>query len=169
MRRGAAIVLAVVATACAPSDPLPGYRPASAEDRASVIAVIDEYYALLSRAEVTGDTGALLARHPGLASGQQRQRGINIETWTVERTVALKLSEVKIDVASYEPVRVYMKDAAAAAYVHGIFTWEYAQGGSPTKGELAVRIDLIQTPGGWSIERTDEWVLGETPPPSPRR
>ena len=169
MKRGAAIILALVAAACAPSDPLPGYRLASAEEGAAVIAVIDDYYALLSRAEVTGDASALLARHPSLASGQQRQRGINIETWMVERTGALKLREVRIDVASYEPVRIYIKDAAAAAYVHGLFTWEYAQGGSPTRGELAVRIDLIQTPSGWNIERTDEWVLGETPPPSPRR
>jgi hypothetical protein len=84
--------------------------------------VIEEYYALVDRAEVTGDTSALLSRHPGLAKGQQRERGINIETWTAEQTHALNLREVRVDIESYEPVRVYVKDTAAAAFVHALFT-----------------------------------------------
>jgi len=166
--RVVAIVLAIAAAACAQSDPVAGYRPASPEERATVVRVIGEYYDLLDRAQVTGDTGPLLARHPGLATGEQRQRGVNIETWTVERTRALNIRDVSVDIESYEPVRVYVKDAAAAAFVHALFTWEYPQG-SPTKGELAVRMDLVRTGDRWVIERTDEWVLGETPPPTPRR
>jgi hypothetical protein len=166
--RVVAIALAMAAAACAPSDPVAGYRPASPEERATVVSVIGEYYDLLDRAQVTGDTGLLLARHPGLATGEQRQRGVNIETWTVERTRALNIRDVSVDIESYEPVRVYVKDAAAAVFVHALFTWEYQQG-SPTRGELAVRMDLVRTADRWVIERTDEWVLGETPPPTPRR
>ncbi len=166
--RLAAILLAFAVAACARPDPVAGYRPATPEERATVMGVIAEYYDLLDRAQVTGDTGALLARHPGLAVGQQRQPGINIETWTVERTRALNIREVRVDIESYEPVRVYVKDAAAAAFVHALFTWEYPQG-SPTKGELAVRMDLVRAADRWLIDRTDEWMLGEKPPPTPRR
>jgi hypothetical protein len=167
VRRGVAILLTIAAAACAQPDPLAGYRPASPEERAAVMRVIEEYYALVNRAEVTGDTSALLARHPGLAQGQQHERGINIETWMVARTRALNIREVRVDIESYEPVRVYVKDAAAAALVHALFTWEY-QPGALTKGELSVRMDLVQTGDRWVIERTDEWVLGESPPPRPR-
>jgi hypothetical protein len=166
--RVAALVFTIAAAACAQADPVAGYRPASLEERATVMGVIAEYYDLLDRAQVTGDTGALLARHPGLATGQQRQPGVNIETWTVERTRALSIREVRVDIESYEPVRVYVKDAAAAAFVHALFTWEYAQG-SPTRGELAVRMDLVRSADRWVIERTDEWMLGEKAPPTPRR
>ena len=162
------MVLIIATAACAQADPVAGYRPASPEERATVVNVIEEYYDLLDRAEVTGDTGALLARHPGLATGQQRHPGVNIETWTVERTRALNIREVRVDIESYEPVRVYVKDAAAAAFVHALFTWEYPQG-SPTKGELVVRMDLVRAADRWLIERTDEWMLGEKPPPTPRR
>ncbi|HEV8672298.1 MAG TPA: hypothetical protein VGS01_16345 [Candidatus Limnocylindria bacterium] len=167
MTRSAAVLLAIIA-ACGSSDPLPGYRPATGDERATVMGVVEEYYALLDRAQVTGDASALLARHPGLATGQQRERGINIETWMVERTRALAVREVRVDIESYEPVRVYVKDTAAAAFVHGLFTWEYQQG-LPTRGELAVRMDLARSGDRWTIERTDEWTLGETPPPTPRR
>ncbi len=168
MTRTLALVLALAITACGPADPLPGYRPATAEEHAAVMGVVEEYYSLLNSAQVTGDTSVLIARHPGLAQGQQRQRGINIETWMVERTRALKIREVRVDIESYEPIRVYVNDTAAAAFVHALFTWEYQQG-SPTKGELAVRMDLVRVADRWVIERTDEWVLGETPPPKPRR
>lgn len=167
MIRTVALALGLAVIACGQSDPLPGYRPATPDERASVMRVIEEYYTLRNTAEVTGDTTALLARHPGLAQGQQRQPGINIETWMVERTRALNIREVRVDIESYEPVRVYLKDIAAAAFVHGLFTWEYPQG-SPTKGELAVRLDLVRSADRWMIERTDEWMLGETPPPTPR-
>ncbi len=116
------ILLAMSTVACAQPDPLAGYRAASPEERATVMRVIEEYYALVDRAEVTGDTSALISRHPGLAKGQQRERGINIETWTAEQTHALNLREVRVDIESYEPVRVYVKDTAAAAFVHALFT-----------------------------------------------
>jgi len=167
VRRTAAVLLALAA-ACGQVDALPGYRPATPEERSAVMGVIEDYYALLNRAQVTGDASALLARHPGLATGQERRRGINIETWMVERTRALAVREVRVDIESYEPVRVYVKDFVAAAFVHGLFTWEYPQGG-PTRGELAVRMDLSHSDDRWTIASTDEWVLGETPPPSPRR
>ncbi len=165
------LAFALLSAGCARAepDPLPGYRAATADEHAAVRRVIDEYYAVLNRAALTGDIAALFARHPGLAVGQQRERGINIESWMVERVRALSVREVKVDIESYEPVRVYLKDNAAAAFVHGLFTWEYPQG-SPTKGELAVRMDLVRMADRWasSIERTDEWVLGERPPQTPR-
>lgn len=167
MIRTFALALGLAIIVCGPTDPLPGYRPATADERATVMRVIDEYYALLNSAEVTGDTSALLARHPGLAQGQQRETGINIETWMVERTRALNIREVRVAIESYEPVHVYVKEGAAAGFVHGLFTWEYQQG-SPTKGELAVRFDLVRTADRWVIERTDEWMLGERPPRTPR-
>ena len=166
--RAIAIVLAVALIACARPDPIAGYRTATPAERKTLMAVIEEYYDLLDRAAVTGDTGPLLARHPALAMGQQRQSGVNIETWTVERTRALNVREVKVDLESYEPVRAYIKDAAAAAFIHALYTWEYPQG-SATKGELVVRMDLVRAADRWNIDRTDEWMLGERAPSTPVR
>jgi len=73
-----------------------------------------------------------------------------------------------VAIESYEPFRAFVKEDKAVAYSHGLFTWTYANG-SQTKGELRVRFDLARAGDRWSIEQTDEWVLGEgAPPPTPR-
>lgn len=168
--RAAPAILAAVAFAIAgcSADPLPGYRSASAAERDALLGVVRQYYDLFDRAQVTGDIAPLYALHPKLAQGEDRRRGINTEAWTVERTHALGIREVRVDIESYEPFRAFVKEDRAVAYSHGLFTWEYPQG-TPTKGELVVRFDLSRAGGRWEIERTDEWVLGEgTPPPTPR-
>ncbi len=166
--RRAALALALLILACAPADPLPGYRPATSDERATIMRVLEEYYSLLNRAAVTGDLTALYALHPKLARGEDRRKGINTEGFTVQRTRALNVREVQVEIESHERFRAYVKDPAAVAYSHGLFTWEYQQS-TPTKGELFVRFDLVRTAGRWVVERTDEWVMGEgAPPPTPR-
>lgn len=160
--------VALLVLSCGTPDPLPGHRAAAPDERNALFGVVREYYDLLGRAAVTGDLAPLYARHPKLARGEDRPRGVNTEAFTVQRTRAINIREVRVDIESYEPFRAFVKDDRAVAYSHGVFTWEYPQG-SPTKGELFVRFDLARAGGWWEIERTDEWVLGEgPPPPTPR-
>jgi hypothetical protein len=160
------LALALAANACA-ADPLPGYRAAPAEETAALTQVVREYYELLDRAELTGDAAPLYARFPRLAQGEDRRSGVNWESFTVAGTRSLGLRDARTDVESYEPLRAFVKGDAAVVYVHGLFTWTY-QNGSQTKGELPVRLDLAREGGEWTIVRSDEQVLGETPAPTPR-
>jgi hypothetical protein len=155
--------------ACAP-DPLPGYRAAAADERASILATVSEYYDIWNRAMVTADLTPLYVRHPKLAQGAVPQRGINIEGHTVRlpSVADRKIRESRVDVEGYEPLRAFVRGDSAVAYSHGWFTWTYATG-APSGGELLVRFDMTRIAGVWSIDQTDEWVLGEgTPPPTPR-
>ena len=152
----AALVLVV---ACAP-DPLPGYRPATADERASLLATVSEYYDILDRAMVTGDIAPLYLRHPKLQVGDERPHGVNTEGTTVLRARALAIRASSVAIESCEPLRAFLRSDAAVAYSHGLFTWTYANG-SETQGELLVRFDLTRGGERWMIERPDEWVLGE--------
>jgi hypothetical protein len=129
-----------------------------------------EYYDIWNRAIVTGDIGPLYVRHPKLSQGTVKERGINSEGFTVQlpsvRDHLIKDSSVQIE--SYEPLRAFVKGDRAAVYSHGLFTWSYVNG-APSKGELFVRFDMTRVGDVWSIDQTDEWVLGEgTPAPTPR-
>jgi hypothetical protein len=168
LRSLAPLVAAVLVLACG-ADPLPGYRAATADERASVLAVIAEYFDLLDSAVVSGDIGPLRARHPLLAQGTDAQRGINSEAVTLQLPSVRDhlIREARVDPQAYEPVRVYLQGDRAVAYVHGWYTWDRVTG-APTQGELRVRFDLSRAADRWTIERTDEVVLGETPPPTPR-
>ena len=169
LRRVALTAFVLVLIACTP-DPLPGYRAATADERASILATVSEYYDIWNRAMVTADIAPLYLRHPKLAQGAVPQRGINNEGQTARLpTVAdHKITESSVDIEGYEPLRAFVKGESAVAYSHGWFTWKYATG-APSGGELLVRFDLTRAGDGWSIERTDEWVLGEgAPSPTPR-
>lgn len=93
---------------------------------------------------------------------------MNVEAFFVERMRAQRVSRVGVDLEQREPVKVYVKDAAAVAYVHGRETWDLAPGRGQTITEILVRFDLRHAASGWLIERTDELVLGERVPPTPR-
>ena len=164
-----AATLVVVLAACtqARPDPLPGYTAASPEERAAVMRTLSGYFELRSRAAVSGDLAPLYLAHPGLATGEDRRVGVNVEAFFVERMRALRVSRVSVDLEDGEPVRVYVKDAAAVAYVHGRETWDLALGTGQTVSEIVVRFDLRQARTGWLIERSDELVLGERVSPTP--
>jgi hypothetical protein len=168
--RALVAVIVVFICACTTSDPLPGYQVASAGERASILGTIEEYYDIWSRAMVTADISPLYVRHPKLAQGAVPQRGINNEGFTVTLPSIRDhlVREAHVDIESYEPLRAFVRDDRAVAYSRGVFTWTYGNG-SETKGELRVRFDMTRIGGIWSIDQTDEWVLGEgTPPPTPR-
>ena len=160
---------ALLLGACAP-DPLPGYRAATDDERTTLLATVVDYYDILNVALVSGDLAPLYARHPKLAQGQVRERGINIEGLTASYPsfAEHRVRDVTVDVAAYEPFRAFVKDDRAVAYSHGAFTWHYFDG-ADTGGELLKRFDLTRSGSMWTIDQTDEWVLGEgTPPPTPR-
>jgi hypothetical protein len=155
-----------LAIACS-QGPLAGYRAASAEELAGIRAAVSEYFELYDRAIATHDVTALHQRYPRLAEGTVRERGVNIEVFAVRNTDP-RLREARTEVEWYETVRAWVKDDRAVAYARGLFTWTYSDG-NETKGEHRKRFDLSRTATGWSIERTDEWILGEGPPePTPR-
>lgn len=169
------VALVFAAAACAPPDPLPGYAPASAVERAFVIAVIYEYFAMRERAALTGDATELFVAYPTLAQHEDRRQGINTETFFVERVRSAKRLPEGILVIvrmshelELEPVGVYVAADKAVAFVHGVEHWEYDSG--PSSGEIFVRFDLRRSGDRWVIERTDEQVMGEPPPrtPAPR-
>jgi hypothetical protein len=165
-----AAALLVFLTACAQArpDPLPGYRPASAEERTAVMTTLSDYFSVRNLAAVTGDLAPLYTAHPSLAHGEDRQVGVNVEAFFVERMRAQRVSRVSVDLEDREPVKVYVKDTAAVAYVHGRETWDLAPGAGQTLSEIVVRFDLRHATSGWLIERTDEHVLGERVSPTPK-
>lgn len=162
----AIVAFALALTACS-ADPLPGYRAASAEEAAPLMSTVRGYYDALARAQVNGEIAPLYTLHPALASGEDRRSGVNTESVWVERLRAQGVRDIAFDLESYEPMRSFVKDDAAVVYVHGLFTWTYPNG-QQTKGELPVRLDLQRDGTRWTIVRTDERVLGETPAPTPR-
>ena len=170
MRNGlrALVLVGLALTACT-NDVLPGYRLATFEERASILAVVEEYYGILGTALVTGDVSPLHARHPKLAEGEQRESGINSEAFTtlLPGQSGPPVRDAKFDVAGYEPFRAFVLDDHAVGYAHGIFTWTFGDG-TDTKGEFLTRFDLTRDGARWSIDMTDDWVLGEAPPPTPR-
>ena len=140
------------------------------DERASILATVSEYYDIWNRAMVTGDIASLYVRHPKLAQGAVQRRRINNEGFTTRLPSITDhlIKDSRVDIESYEPFRAFVKGDSAVAYSHGVFTWTYANG-SPSGGELLVRFDMTRAAGAWSIDQTDEWVLGEgTPPPTPR-
>jgi hypothetical protein len=165
-----AALLAVSLISCAQArpDPLPGYRPASAGERAVVVSAVSDYYAIRNRAAVTGDIAPLYTAHPSLSHGEDRQAGVNAEAFFVERMRTLHVSRVSVDLEDREPVKVYVNETQAVAYVHGRETWDLAPGTGQTISEIIVRIDLHQGTSGWLVERTDQFELGERIPPTPR-
>ena len=72
------------AAACAAPDPLPGYAPASAVERALVVRTVEDYYAMRERAAVSGDLLELYAAYPELARNVDRRQGINNEGFFAE-------------------------------------------------------------------------------------
>lgn len=161
-------VIGIALFACS-ADPLPGFRPASADERAALLQIVVAYYDLLDKAIVSGDIAPLYQRHPALAQGSDQQRGINAEGGTLQLPSVRerRVREALVEIQSYEPFRAFLNDEKAVAYSHGLLTWTYANG-SQTKGELMVRFDLQRDGTRWTIVRTDERVLGETPAPTPR-
>ena len=163
-----ALVLAVAA--CAAPDPLPGYVPASAVERAAVVAVIHEYFAMRERAAVSGDATELFVAHPTLALHEDRRVGINTETFFVERVRLANTQLVTVrmshELENYTPIAVYVSADKAVAFVHGLERLNYGRGG-PSLGEIFVRFDLRRSGDSWGILRTDEQVMGEPPPRTP--
>lgn len=160
--------VALAAMACVQADPLPGYRPASAEERPIVIGAVSYYYDLRNHAAVTGDLAPLYRAHPALAQNQDPRSGVNAESFFVDRMRALGVTRVAVELEASEPVKVYLSETNAVAYVHGRETWDLPSGSGQTMSEIRVRLDLLHGASGWIVERTDEVELGETPPPTPR-
>ncbi len=173
MRTGTLVLAGLlVLLSCAAADVLPGYARAPIDVEDSVRLTIEDYYVLRGRAAVSGDIAPLYARHPRLAAAEDRSKGVNVEAFFVEqiqshnrRTSGPRATDVTLELTWYELLRVYVKDDAAVAFVHGLETWV----GAGTKGEMFVRFDLRREAHNWMIERTDEWVLGERPPATPAR
>jgi hypothetical protein len=177
MRAGLSVVALVFsAVACAAPDSLPGYAPASAVERASVVAVIYDYFAMRERAAVSGDATELFAAHPTLALHEDRRAGVNTETFFVERVRLAKtlpawgappvIVHMSHDLESYTPIAVYISADKAIAFVHGLERFDYPNGG-PSLGEIFVRFDLRMSGDSWWILRTDEQMLHEPPPRTP--
>ena len=127
---------------------------------------IDDYYSRRVRAALSGDAATIFAAYPKLAEGEDRAAGVNTDAFFVERMRTLGVTDVRFEIEELEPVRVYVKDDRAAAFVHGKETWRYPRGDA-TIGEFYTRLDLFRDGGDWRLGRTDEVKLGERPPRTP--
>jgi hypothetical protein len=74
---------------------------------------------------------------------------------------------VNVELEAAEPIKVYVNEGRAVAYVHGRETWDLPQGTGQTVSDIYVRIELRRTTSFWLIERSDEVVPGERIPPTP--
>jgi hypothetical protein len=164
-----AVAACAAAIACAAAEPLPGFMPASAEERQALVRTIEDYYARRERASLAQDMRELFAAYPRLAEGEDRAVGINTDSFLVERMRISNMREISVEIERVEPVRVYVArgDETAVAFVHGVETWHYRDS-YPGMGEFFTRIDLRRVGGKWTIERTDEQVMGEPRPRTPR-
>lgn len=173
MRARLSLLAVFVVAACGAPDPLAGYAPASAVDRALVVRTVEDYFAMRERAAVSGDATELFDAYPALAQHEDRRQGINTETFFVERvrsartlpkeiapSVIVRMSHV---LEGYVPIAVYVSADKAVAFVHGLERFDYPNGG-PSLGEIFMRFDLRWISERWVIERTDEQVMGERPP-----
>jgi hypothetical protein len=166
--RRLALVAIVIVAACAKPDPYPGYVRASDDVRAAVVRVVEDYYATRTRAAAARDAAVLFSAYPEIATGEDRSRGINADGFLMERMSISDIVTLEVDLEDREPISVLVRGDDALALVHGKETWHYRHGG-PGLGEFLTRLDLRRGATGWVLHRTDEWLLGETPPPTPRR
>ena len=88
-----------------------------------------------NRAAVTGDIAPLYRAHPGLAHGEDRRTAVNAEGFFVEQMRALQVTGVSVDLEEREPVKVYVKETEAVAFVHGLETWNLPPGAGQTISE----------------------------------
>jgi hypothetical protein len=161
----AALVFAVVA--CAPPDPLPGYTRASAEQHATLMRAVSDYYTVRERAFVSGDASVLFAAFPKLAQGQDIREGINLDALHLPGWREQEATKASHYLESYEPTRIYVSGTAAVAFVHGHEMFEVR--GGQSGGEFFTRIDLVYDADRWIVERTDEQMMAEAPPRMPKR
>jgi len=171
----AALMFAVAA--CAAPDPLPGYVPASAAERALVVRTVEDYYAMRERAAVSGDLFELYAAYPELSRNVDRRQGINNEGFFAElarmaregpkETAPRPITRMWHRLETREPIGVYVRGSNAVAFVHGMESFEYLGSDAPSSGEIFVRFDLRRVGDVWVIERTDEQVVGEVAPRKP--
>jgi hypothetical protein len=173
-----AVALMFAVAACAAPDPLPGYAPASAAERALVLRTVEDYYAMRERAAVSGDLFELYAAYPELARNVDRRQGINNEGFLAElarmaregpkETAPRPITRMWHRLEIREPIGVYVRGSDAVAFVHGMESFEYLGSDAPSSGEIFVRFDLRRFSDRWVIERTDELKMGELPPRTPK-
>jgi hypothetical protein len=170
VRLGGVLIAVLLATACMGPDPLPGYVPAPDDVRTAVIQKIEWYYALFGAATLSGDMAAFYAAFPKLAEGEVREAGINSEAFFVRvaRMPDVNVVDLRFELEWYEKIRVYQRADQAVAFVRGLYHKRYAASPIEGSGEMFVRFDLRRESDRWLIERSDELVLGERPPRTPR-
>jgi hypothetical protein len=131
------------------------------------MAVVVEYYAARQRAVMFGDAMLLFGIYPKLAQGEDLREGINLDAFFVRLMRDDGVTKVTDELERYEPVQIYVNGASAVAFVHGVESWHYPHGG-PGSGEFFTRIDLSRDADRWVVDRTDEQMLHERPPRTPR-
>lgn len=161
MRRRA-VVVAIALGACVAGPPPP--RRAETAVVAALRPIVVEYFALRRAANLGVDPSALHRRFPALATGEDRERGINIEAWEIANLTPVE--RLEYDIEGYEPLAAWLhEDGSVEVVVHGLDRTD-ARG----SGEFKKSLYLEDRSGEWELVRTDEVTLPEYPhqTPSPR-
>jgi len=176
--RPVVIALAAIGLTACTADPLPGYRAATTDERATVVSDLERYFALRERVAVSGDLIELYGAYPALTQNVDRRLGVNNEGWFAERARLAReqprevapplIARMWHQLEYCEPIRVYLQGDTAVAFVHGLEQFNYVADPVPSAGEILIRFDLRRVGDRWQIERTDEQLIHERPPATPR-
>lgn len=159
-------VMSVTLAACRPDD-LSGYIRANPEDSARIAAAVTDYYAIRSTAFRTRNLDLLWSTFPALQLNSVPQAGVNADADLYQRLQSLGVAEVRSDPQAIEPIKVFVNNQRAVAFVHGREAWMFPVGNN-TGLEIRTVIELTRRGGLWIIEKTDETTVAEkirTPPP----
>jgi hypothetical protein len=149
-------------------DPLPDYTRASGAEHAAIARAVADYYVVRQRAVMLGDASALFGVYPKLAKGEDLRQGLNLDAFFIRQMRDGGVTKVTNQLELSEPIRTYVKGNAAVAFVQGMESWHYPNGG-PGSGAFFTRIDLVNDYGRWIVENTDEQMMAEPPPRLPNR
>lgn len=145
-----------------------GYRVATDQQRADVVATVREYYALRNQLTAGLAIEDFWRTHPELSYEHDLPSGVNLEVmlWKWSHDPQLVRLNYRTDIESYQPIRVFVRANEALAMVHGVEAWDHRAGG-PTSGEFRTVLSLKRGDGGWTVVRTDEQTMGERAPTDP--
>lgn len=147
-----AAIAAAVIVSCAPT---PRVTPAPPETEAALRPIVVEYFELRREANLAGDPSVLLDRHPALGTGEDRERGINVEPW--EATSRTRVGRLEYEMERYEPLAYWVHEAGLVeVVVHGLYRSD--QRGS---GEFKVSLYFEERDSSWKLIRSDEVTLPE--------
>ena len=126
--------------------------------------VIREYFYLLKQAVLTGDPNLLFSRYHDLATGTDREKGINTEAQHITSMQSLAPFHGNIYPEYYESIKIKGSSTELEIMVHGmkLYLYQDADGSyDESGGEFKMVLYVRKEGDTWQIYRTDQVTLPE--------